>query len=66
MSRTRKYAELTEQQDEALQSYAEWCGEGWKVQLSYDWMNAGSNYPGEWCELQRLRNTHGPSWLASL
>lgn len=35
----------------------------WKKQLLDDWMRAGSIWPGEWAPLQRLRNSHGPSWV---
>lgn len=60
----RVWAELTSEQEETLQTYAEWYGKGWKDKLRSDWMRAGTHAPVEWSHLQRLRNTHGPMWLA--
>lgn len=55
---------ITDEQDATLQAYAEYYGEGWQKELLLDWMKAGSRAPVEWGHLQRLRNTHGPKWLA--
>lgn len=67
----RKYEPLTTEQIEALRSFAKYEGQKWKEVLSTTyWMKARL-----WRDpyhfnsdvgtiLHRLRNTHGPSWLA--
>lgn len=63
MSR-RVWAKLTSEQELILQTYAEWYGKDWQGKLMNDWMRSGTHAPVEWGPLQRLRNTHGPLWLA--
>ena len=50
----------TQEQVEALRSFARANGRLWKQALRDAWMRAGEPGP-----LQALRNSHGPSWLAS-
>lgn len=45
----------------ALARYAVLRGPGWKNTLQGDWMAARAEP-----DLHRLRNTHGPAWLADL
>lgn len=52
---------LTTEQRIALARYAVLRGPDWKEALRGDWMAARSE-PA----LHRLRNTHGPAWLAGL
>ena len=49
---------LTAEEFQAVLEYAEEHGRTWKSQLRDEWMRAATIGP-----LQRLRNTHGPSWL---
>ena len=73
MTRKRTYPDLTSEQIHVLRKYRDavtLASDGsadWKRQLSADWMHAGSRFIDSdvWCTLQRLRNTHGPSWLAT-
>lgn len=64
---TKVYDTLTQEQSVALDSFKKAYGKQWKQSLSNCWMN--SAYPkvsrNEAAELQKLRNTHGPQWLAS-
>jgi len=51
----------------ALDAFKATQGENWKESLSRCWMNASypSGLPDEHkAALQRLRNQHGPKWLA--
>jgi hypothetical protein len=57
-------APLTTEQEDALVAYAQAHGRTWKQQLQRDWMAAGSRWDGPYHLLHRLRNTHGPAWLA--
>ncbi len=58
--RQRAHAEsLTDEQCRALVVYAAQHGRTWKARLRDEWMRAAAAP-----ELHRLRNTHGPSWLA--
>ncbi|WP_122523127.1 hypothetical protein [Pannonibacter phragmitetus] len=50
---------LTPEEHAAVTAYALSHGENWKDELWADWMNGRTEGT-----LQRLRNTHGPSWLA--
>ena len=50
---------LTDDQCRALVLYAAQHGQAWKARLRDEWMRAAAAP-----ELHRLRNTHGPSWLA--
>lgn len=54
------FAPLTPEQSAALARFAASHGLGWKAVLRAQW-TAASAEP----ELHRLRNTHGPSWLAA-
>ena len=67
--RKRHYVEPTPEQLATLIAYVAWCRsigvDDWKSQLSLDWMRAGSRFDGSWAHLQQLRNSNGPSWLAS-
>ena len=56
---------LTQEQQDALQQYANAHGRGWKSRLNADWARGGSNWPGPYHLLHRVRNSHGPSWLHS-
>lgn len=49
---------LTQDQLEALRTYAANNGRTWKAKLGDDWMTGRSNG-----ELQQIRNTFGPTWL---
>lgn len=49
---------LTQDQLEALRSYAKQNGRTWKSKLWDDWMTGRANG-----ELQQIRNTFGPTWL---
>lgn len=51
---------LSAEQLSALRRYADRHGRAWKAALRADWMRASAP-----AALQRLRNTHGPSWLTS-
>ena len=55
------YPELIAAELEALEYYAAKNGRRWKSKLSDAWMRADDDLP---VLLYRLRNTHGPSWLA--
>jgi hypothetical protein len=44
----------------ALRTYAAHRGRTWKAALLRAWEASNAGVP----ELQRLRNTHGPAWLA--
>lgn len=57
---SRKLADLTAEQEAALAAFAERNGRRWKSALSDAWMKAAAPPI-----LHHLRNTHGPSWLAS-
>ena len=58
---------MTIEQAESLISYAEQFGDNWKSLLMQDWMRGGSkSFRGEWCYLQQLRNTVGPSGLKEI
>lgn len=50
---------LTEEELAAVIKYAKANGRSWKNKLRSDWMNCRTEGV-----LHRLRNTHGPSWLA--
>lgn len=55
-----KLRPLTEKQHDAVRAYALTHGRTWKASLRDDWMNARTTGI-----LQALRNSHGPTWLAS-
>lgn len=58
-------AMLTNDQLQALRSYAKQYGRYWKASLRESWMNGDySGFQGEPAYLQQVRNTFGPSWLA--
>ena len=60
MTKTKyEYEPLTPEELTALQSFAAYAGRYWKQDLRDAWMNA--SMPGH---LHKLRNSHGPSWLA--
>jgi hypothetical protein len=59
MTRKTQYVDLTADQWIVLRRFAGENGRRWKAALLTAWMNGGTSG-----ELQRLRNTHGPSWLA--
>jgi hypothetical protein len=57
-------AQLTQQQIWALQQFARVHGRTWKSALRARW-ERGNWLSDEYAsDLQTLRNTHGPSWLA--
>lgn len=51
---------ITPEELAALKAYAAKHGDSWKNFLNADWMRARAEP-----ELHRLRNTHGPRWLAT-
>lgn len=51
---------LSQEELEAVSDFASRHGDRWKKALNIAWMNGTS--PGV---LHRLRNTHGPKWLAA-
>lgn len=51
--------EISQEQLNCLKMYADMQGRRWKQSLRNDWAKAAA-VP----QLQWLRNTHGPSWLA--
>jgi hypothetical protein len=57
--KTSTYPALTAEQTKALTAFVVRSGRFWKVSLRHAW-EAGTVGP----ELQQLRNTHGPRWLA--
>ncbi|HET6417261.1 MAG TPA: hypothetical protein VFG22_13275 [Polyangiales bacterium] len=59
MPKKQTFPELTDEEAETVRAYAEANGAEWKARLRSAWMRSAE--PGI---LQRLRNTHGPSWLA--
>lgn len=58
--RAAKPENLSNAELDAIKKFAAIHGDRWKRELSLAWMNASE--PGV---LQRLRNTHGPKWLAA-
>ena len=69
MNKRKQHRDLTAQEKDTLQAYADAVGKGWKKQLSIDWLRAGTSvrlpagcYYGH---LQKLRISLGPAWLAS-
>lgn len=52
---------LSPEEQAALLEFAETHGCNWKTDLRTDWERSAAGPT-----LHRLRNTHGPSWLASL
>ena len=60
---------VTPEQQDALNRYAEAAGEDWIDSLLTDWMRAGSeicrDHGIEYALLHQLRNSHGPTWLAT-
>ncbi|TKA94516.1 hypothetical protein FAZ78_21885 [Cereibacter changlensis] len=52
---------LTPDQITALADYARQHGRSWKSRLAQEWQAASAP-----TDLHRLRNTHGPAWLATL
>lgn len=64
MARAKKEPEFqpTPEQVEALADYKAWCqrvGLSWRTQLLADFTRAGSEWPGDWSLLQRVRNSTG-------
>lgn len=57
---SRQLPDLTAEQEAALAAFAAKNGRHWKARLSDAWMKAAAPPI-----LHHLRNTHGPSWLAS-
>lgn len=55
-----QFPKLTAEQEQAVVAFAQYAGRTWKQQLRDAWMRAAM--PGH---LHALRNTHGPSWLAT-
>lgn len=52
--------EITDAQRAALKAFAKKHGRSWKSRLQDLWRSASASP-----ELHRLRNTHGPRWLAT-
>ncbi len=59
-SSKREFEALTEEQLTALREFAAAHGRSWKSELNIRWMRASAGHV-----LHRIRNTHGPEWLAS-
>ena len=61
----KQFEPLSEDQNHAIAVFSETYGANWKQELSNCWQRSG--YPRVSDEvgatLQKLRNTHGPSWL---
>jgi hypothetical protein len=55
--------QLTQQEIDAIQSYAKEKGRNWKSSLANDWVK-GNAKGDRGVILYRLRNRLGPSWLA--
>jgi hypothetical protein len=58
--------DVTMQQWVSLRQWYDWHGKGWRKQLWLAWQNGNyGNIPTDIAaDLQHLRNTKGPSWLA--
>ena len=59
---------VTPAQLKALRGFAGYYGRGWKITLRFCWENGWTTTDRiivDTAELQRLRNSHGPSWLVS-
>ena len=68
MGKRKQHRSLTTEEMDTLRAYADAVGERWKMQLTIDWLRAGTSvrlpaglYYGT---LQGVRNSLGPSWLA--
>lgn len=61
IKRGEKVHNLTEDQAVAVRAFAEKHGKKWKHQLSMAWIKAAAGP-----ELQQVRNTLGPKWLAEV
>jgi hypothetical protein len=57
------FAPLTTDQEAAVISYAAYAGRNWKSALLAAWMNSATHQTQG--HLQAIRNSHGPSWLAT-
>ena len=58
--------QLTEEQDAAIQAYAEHYGKNWKKQLLDDWLTGkDASWPNGHL-LRQVRNQFGPKWLEKL
>lgn len=55
--------QLTEEQDAAIQAYAEHYGKGWKKQLLDDWLTGKDASRPNGHLLRQVRNQFGPQWL---
>ena len=55
--------QLTEEQDAAIQAYAEYHGKNWKKQLLEDWLNGKDTRFNNGHLLRQVRNQFGPKWL---
>ncbi|WP_244490393.1 hypothetical protein [Rhizobium sp. Root708] len=62
-SRRQRLPALSDDQEAALQAYADRHGRPWKSILSEVWMGGPPHDDGG--ILRGLRNTHGPTWLRS-
>jgi hypothetical protein len=51
---------ISTEQEQALKQFARANGREWKAKLNILWQRAAAPV-----ELHQLRNSHGPSWLAS-
>lgn len=63
-----KNAQPTAEQLQAIRDYAAAVGSNWKASLRRDWMRSGTDVwevRDRYYLLQQVRNTFGPSWLAS-
>lgn len=62
-ARRTTWPPLTDEQQQALQAYAEKHGRRWRSILNNAWMGEAPHDDGP--VLRHLRNTRGPSWLVT-
>ena len=58
--------QLTEEQDAAIQAYAEYHGKNWKKQLLDDLLTGKDASRPNGHLLRQVRNQFGPKWLEKL
>lgn len=56
---------LTEDQEAALQRFADRCGRPWKSVLVGMWANGTDSEGADGALLRQVRNQFGPAWLYS-
>ena len=63
---TKQLDKLTPEQTHALVAFSRRWGNKWKEHLMERWLNGSYRPEDDIPQLQRIRNTLGPSWLAKL